>query len=110
MPTTKTNGLHLPNMSTMLMVEKTIKESDKSLKKMLLYKAILKSMMMYQTFEKVLEYLESHNQRTYDQDGRIVWIAADNPKLRKLLKSGGKSSPWDTRLLLSMKYEALVFS
>src|SRR5487761_705552 len=83
----KTNGLHLPNMATMLMVEKTIKESDEPLKKMQLYKAVPKS-MMYQTYERVLEYLESHNQIAYDNEGRIIWIAADNPKLEKLLKSG----------------------
>ena len=74
-------------MSTMLMVEKTIKESDEPLRKMQLYKAIPKS-MMYQTFERVLEYLEGHNQIAYDNEVRIVWIAADNPKLRKLLESG----------------------
>lgn len=84
---TKTNGLHLPNMATMLMVERAIKESDEPLKKMQLYKAVPKS-MMYQTFDKVLEYLESHNQIAYDKERRVVWIAADNPKLRALLNSG----------------------
>lgn len=84
---TKSTSLHLPNMATLLMVEKTIKESDEPLRKMQLYKAVPKS-MMYQTFEKVLEYLESHNQIAYDKEGRIVWIAADNPKLESLLKSG----------------------
>ena len=80
-------GLHLPNMATMLMVERTIKHADEPLGKMQLFKAVPKS-MMYQTFEKVLEYLESHNQIAYDNDRKIVWIAADNPKLKKLLKSG----------------------
>ena len=80
-------SLHLPNMSTMLMVEKTIKESDEPLKKMQLYKKVPKS-MMYQTFERVLEYLESHNQIAFDKQDKIVWIAADNPKLEALLKSG----------------------
>ena len=83
----RTNGLHLPNMSTMLMVERTIKKAEEPMKRMQLYKSIPKS-MMYQTFEKVLEYLESHNQIAYDKEGRIVWIAADNPKLEALLKSG----------------------
>jgi hypothetical protein len=83
----KTSGLHLPNMSTMLMVEKAIKESDEPLRKMQLYKAIPKS-MMYQTFERVLEYLEAHNQIAYDDGARIVWIAADNPRLKALLNSG----------------------
>ena len=47
---TKSTSLHLPNMATLLMVEKTIKESDEPLRKMQLYKAVPKS-MMYQTFE-----------------------------------------------------------
>jgi hypothetical protein len=84
---TKTNGLHLPNMATMLMVERTIKESDEPMKKMRLFKAVPKS-LMYQTFERVLEYLESHNQIAYDKERRIVWIAADNPKLEALLRTG----------------------
>lgn len=84
---TKTKGFHLPNLATMLMVEKTIKESDEPLKRMQLFKAIPKS-MMYQTFERVLDYLESHNQIAYDNEKRIVWIAADNPKLEALLQSG----------------------
>lgn len=83
----KSSNLHMPNMTTVLMIEKTIKESDLPLKKMQLYKAVPKS-MMYQTFERVLEYLESHNQIAFDNEGRIVWIAADNPKLEALLKSG----------------------
>jgi hypothetical protein len=87
MAASKTNGLHLPNMSTMLMVERTIKKSDEPLRKMQLYKAIPKS-MMYQTFERILEYLEAHDQIAYDNEGRIVWIAADNPRLKALLKSG----------------------
>lgn len=74
-------------MSTMLMVERTIKESEEPPRKMQLYKAIPKS-MMYQTFERTLEYLEAHNQIVYDKEGRIVWIAADNPKLKALLDSG----------------------
>lgn len=74
-------------MATMLMVERTIKESDEPLRKMQLYKAVPKS-MMYQTFERVLEYLELHNQIVYDNEGKIIWIAADNPRLKALLKSG----------------------
>lgn len=65
----------------------TIKESDESLKKMQLFKAVPKS-LMYQTFENILEYLESRNQIAYDKKRRIIWIAADNPKLEDLLKTG----------------------
>ena len=84
---TKSTSLQMPNMATVLMVQKTIKESDEPLKKMELYKAVPKS-MRYQTFVRILEYLENHNQIAYDNEGRIVWIAADNSKLEALLKSG----------------------
>ena len=51
--------------------QKDIKESDEPLKKMQLFKAAPKS-LMYQTFEKILEYLESHNQIAYDRQRRII--------------------------------------
>ena len=81
--------MHLPNMATVLMVEKTIKDSDTPLRKTQLWKKLPKS-VMYPTYERVLEYLESHNQIIIDEEGRVVWIAVDNPKLEKLLKTGVK--------------------
>ena len=65
-------------MSRTLIVKRTIKESDEPLKKMQLFKAVPKS-LMHQTFEKILEYLDSQNQIAYDKQRRIIWIAADNP-------------------------------
>ncbi len=42
--------------------------------------------VQYPTFKKILDYLESSNKIMYDKDGAIVWIFADNPKLKKLLR------------------------
>ncbi|MBI4257340.1 MAG: hypothetical protein HY619_00135 [Thaumarchaeota archaeon] len=65
------------------MVEKAIKDSGEYPTKKALWKS-LPRMIQYQTFTRVLEYLESSNKIM--QDGRtITWIAADNPKLKKLL-------------------------
>lgn len=35
---------------------------------------------------KVLDYLEASNKMIY-KDERIVWVAADNPKLRRLIEA-----------------------
>ncbi len=78
---------HVPNMNTVLMVEKTLKEHREPMHKMQLWKALPKS-TEYPTFTYILGYLESHNLITFDNKGRIVWIAADNSKLREMLKTG----------------------
>jgi hypothetical protein len=82
-----TSTFHVPNMKTMIMVEKTIKESDEPLTKYNLWRKLPKG-VEYSTFQWALQYLEAHNSILIDQSGRVVWIAADNPKLKRLLKSG----------------------
>ena len=82
----KANMLHAPNLDTILMVEKAIKESDEYLTRMQLWRSLPKK-MQYQTFKTVLGYLEASSKVMLDEDGRIIWVAADNPKLRALFKS-----------------------
>jgi hypothetical protein len=43
--------------------------------------------VQYPTFRAVLDYLDESNKIMYDKDGAIVWIFADNTKLKKLLKT-----------------------
>jgi len=75
--------LHEPNLGTILMVEKAIKDSGGYPTKKALWKSLPRK-IQYQTFSRILEYLESSNKIL--QNGRtITWIAADNPKLKKLL-------------------------
>ena len=76
---------HLPNMKTMIMVEKTIKESDEPLTKYSLWRKLPKG-VAYPKLQWTLEYLEAHNSILIDGSDRVVWIAAANPKLKKLLK------------------------
>jgi len=80
--------LHEPNLETILMVEKAIKEAENYPTRTELWRSLPRQ-IQYQTFKRVLEYLEASNKIAFD-DKRIVWIAADNPKLRRLLETSVK--------------------
>ncbi len=77
---------HAPNLDTILMVEKVIKESKSFVTK----KSLLDSLprkVQYSTFLTILDYLESSNKIAYDGH-TIIWVFPDNPKLVRLLKTG----------------------
>lgn len=80
--------LHEPQLDTILMVENAIREVGSYPTK----KALLESLprqIQYQTFNRILEYLESSNKIVLN--GRqIIWIFPDNPKLKKLLETSVK--------------------
>ena len=86
----KTRVIHMPRLDTVLMVEDTIKKLDYYPTKNQLWRALPK-MVMWQTFNLILEYLEESNKITIDKKGEIVWIFADNPKVKELL---AKSVPY----------------
>ena len=71
--------LHYPNLRTVIMVEKTIKEHG-TITKTSLFKS-LKNRVMWQTLEVILDYLHSRRLIVYDKEGKIVWI--HNPNVRK---------------------------
>ncbi|MBI2184245.1 MAG: hypothetical protein HYU39_04715 [Thaumarchaeota archaeon] len=75
--------LHEPTLGTILMVEKAIKDSGEYPTRMALWKSLPRE-IQYQTFSRVLEYLEGSN-KIMPKGRSIIWIAADNPKLKKLL-------------------------
>ena len=76
--------LHEPRLDTVLMVERAIKESGSYPSKRQLWKSLPRK-MQYQTFERIIEYLESSNKILLN--GRsIVWVFPDNPKLKKLIE------------------------
>jgi hypothetical protein len=81
----------MPRLDTILMVEKAIKEAKKYPSKNQLFRN-LKKQVQYQTLNTILDYLESSNKITYDKDGAIIWIFADNPKLKKLLAEATRLS------------------
>ena len=77
--------LHEPKLDTILMVERAIKEAKKYPSRMELWRSLPKK-IQYQTFKRILEYLESSNKIMFN--GReIIWIFPDNPKLKRLLET-----------------------
>ena len=80
----QTKVLHEPQLDTILMVEKAIKEAETYPTRKDLWKSLPKK-VQYQTFKRILDYLESSNKIMFN-NRQIVWIFPDNPKLKKLLE------------------------
>jgi len=84
----QTKVLHEPQLDTILMVEKAIKEAETYPTRKDLWKSLPKK-VQYQTFKRILDYLESSNKIMFN-NRQIVWIFPDNPKLKKLLEMSVK--------------------
>ena len=80
--------LHEPQLDTILMVEKAIREAKSYPTKKELLKSLPKQ-IQYQTFNRILKYLESSNKIVFDSH-KIIWVFPDNPKLKELLESNVK--------------------
>jgi len=80
--------LHEPKLDTILMVEKAIKEARDYPTRVELWKSLPRK-IQYQTFKRILEYLEASNKITFNGKA-IVWCAVDNQKLKNLLKTAVK--------------------
>lgn len=80
--------LHEPQLNTILMVENAIKEAGSYMTKKELLESLPKQ-IQYQTFNRILNYLESSNKIMFNSR-EIIWIFPDNPKLKKLLKTSVK--------------------
>ncbi|MDE1854059.1 MAG: hypothetical protein KGI38_10010 [Thaumarchaeota archaeon] len=74
---------HWPTLETLLMIERTIKESEIPPRRTELWKSLPKR-TMYQTFRRAIEYLDASGKIMIDKDERVIWVAADNPKLQAL--------------------------
>ena len=83
-----TKVIHEPQLDTILMVEKAIREAASYPTKKKLLQSLPKQ-IQYQTFNRILEYLESSNKIVYD-GRKIIWVFPDNPKLKKLLETAVK--------------------
>ena len=76
--------MHSPTLESVLMVEKTIQKHSAEKGKYQLWK-VLPRKMMYQTYQKILDYLEDSGKIIIDDDGIIVWTY--NPeRIRKLIQ------------------------
>src|SRR5438094_2515331 len=80
-----TTVLHEPRLDTILMVEREIQRTKSYPTKKELWQSLPRK-LQYQTFNRILDYLESSNKIVLDK-GEIVWTFPSNPKLRKLLKN-----------------------
>ncbi len=83
--------MHSPKLDTVLMVEKQLTELVRSKDyptRTELWKSLPKG-MEYQTFKQIMDYLEASNKIIY-KDEKIVWVAADNPKLKELFEKSVK--------------------
>ena len=76
-------GAHWPNLQTILMIERAIKTADVPPKRTELWKSLPRR-PMYQTFKRAIDYLDASGKIMIDKDDRVVWMAADSPKLRAL--------------------------
>ncbi len=70
----------------MILIERTIKGSDLPPTKTELRK-VLPPDTTTAAFENALEILVTTGKVFIDRHGRIVWVAADNPKLKALFDS-----------------------
>lgn len=78
--------IHYPNLKTVLMVEKTLKEADELMTREQL-KRKLPTKVMHQTLNVILHYLEDSGKILDGRKG-ILWIYNPSSKLDKAIKEG----------------------
>jgi len=83
---TQKNILHSPTLESVLMEEKAIHKYSQECGKYQLWKKLPKK-MMYQTFQVILDYLESSGKILIDKDGCIMWTY-DPEGIKKILAKG----------------------
>ncbi len=76
--------IHSPTLDTVRMIENAIKKA-KTYPSINQLSRSLERQVQYPTLKETLKYLEESNKIMYDKDGSIIWVFADNPKLKKLL-------------------------
>ncbi|HLC55463.1 MAG TPA: hypothetical protein VJJ75_02925 [Candidatus Nanoarchaeia archaeon] len=78
--------IHYPNLKTMLMVEKVLKDAETTLTREEI-KKLLPTKIMHQTLNVILDYME---QRGLILDGHkgVLWTHNDSPRLREAIIRG----------------------
>jgi hypothetical protein len=77
--------LHEPQLDTILMVEKAIIECVDYPTRTELWRSLPRK-VQYQTFKRILDYLEASGKITFDRN-RIIYTGVNNAKLQALMKS-----------------------
>ena len=81
---TKSEFARSPTLQTVLMVEKFIDQHSGEYKKTELFNSLPRK-VMWQTFQVIMEYLESIHKIGYDNEGFVVYIW--NPTFYKKVKN-----------------------
>jgi hypothetical protein len=77
--------IHYPNLKTMLMVERALREAETIIDREEL-KRRLPSKIMHQTLNLILKYFEDKGM-IIDSHKGILWIYNPSPKLRKAVEN-----------------------
>ena len=77
--------LHEPQLNTVLMVEKAILDAEDYPTRTELWKNLPRK-VQYQTFKRILEYLEASGKIVF-RNRKIIYTGVNNPKLRALMES-----------------------
>jgi len=85
MANTRTVVLHEPKLDTVLMVEKAIIDSKEYPTRTELWRSLPRR-MQYQTYRRILDYLEASGKIAFDRR-RIIYTGVNNPKLEELMRS-----------------------
>jgi hypothetical protein len=80
--------IHEPKLNTVMMVEKAILESREYPTRMQLWRSLPRK-VQYQTFQRILAYLEASGKIAFHESG-IIYTGVNNPKLEALLRSSVK--------------------
>lgn len=75
------SSYHNPRLDTVEMVEDLIQQRKEFDSKHQVWRSLPKQ-IQYQTFSRIMNYLERSNKIMYDNDGAVVWIFGENPKLQ----------------------------
>lgn len=76
-------GGHDPTLATIQMVESAIKRSNTYPTRKALWQSLPRQ-VQYQTFKRIIDYL-LESRKIILNDNEIVWVFADNVKLKKAL-------------------------
>ena len=88
MKRTKLEIIHYPSLKTVLMVEDTLKNSNRLMNREEL-KAKLPTKVMHQTLNVILSYLEEGGKIIDGRKG-LLWIYNPSPRLQKAIERGRK--------------------
>jgi len=78
---------HSPTLNTVIMVEETLKNMEKSVITVAELKRRLPKQVNHNTLKTILEYLELSNKIVVTMKG-ITWIHNPNPNLQKAIEKG----------------------